>query len=331
MARRPRKDERVADPIVVIPNHLPHLNFLNEWEELKGTPLIVIQDIGDKPPIPEGFDITIYDHDDIKKDLGKNDWIIPTQSSACRSYGYYKAWQSGADHILTLDNDCYPDGSKFLWGHKRNLLSNVTLDWVSSTDAYPFTRGFPYEIRNTSPVGVSHGLWSGVPDLDAPTSLHNPKMRFGRSQNEQHISVVPRYNFYPMCGMNLAWRTELTPIMYFGIFGPDWGFDQYDDIWAGVLAKKVSDHLGYGHVSGYPSVEHRKQSNVYTNLKKQAPGLQMNENFWRAVQAIQLTSTGIVESYRELIEKLPDVIEGEPSGYTSIFKNACLIWCDLFS
>lgn len=320
----------MAYPIVVIPNHLPHLNFLEEWDELKATELIIIQDIGDKPTMPKGFDGYIYDHKDIKKDLGKDEWIIPTQSSACRSYGYYKASQIGATHIYTLDNDCYPDGSSFLRGHIDNLESNTTLDWVTSTIQHPFTRGFPYEIRNTSPVGVSHGLWSKVPDLDAATSLHNPDLRFTSTHPVETITI-PRHNFYPMCGMNLAWRAELTPIMYFGIFGPDWGFDQYDDIWAGVLAKKVCDHLGYAHVSGYPSVEHRKQSNVYTNLKKQAPGLQMNENFWKAVQTVQLTQTTPLAAYVELIVQLPDTFPGEPTGYTKKFKEAAIIWAHLFS
>ena len=303
---------------------------MKEWDELKYAELIIVQDIGNKPKLPKGFSGVVYDHKDIKKDLGKDSWIIPTQSSACRSYGYYQAWQAGASCILTLDNDCYPDGSSFIQGHRTNLVREVTLDWVTSTNAFDYTRGFPYEIRNISPVGVSHGLWSNIPDLDAATSLHNPKVRFAPSQRNDYL-VIPRHNFYPMCGMNLAWRTELTPLMYFGIFGPDWGFDQYDDIWAGVLSKKVSDHLGYAHVSGYPSVEHRKQSNVYTNLKKQAPGLQMNENFWKEVQDIQLTKTTPVEAYRELITKLPDVIEGEPPGYTKKFKEAALIWIDLFS
>jgi len=323
----------VAYPIVVIPNHLPHLNFLEEWDELKCTELIIIQDIGDKPEIPKGFNssnITIYDHDDIKKDLKKNSWIIPTQSSACRSYGYYKAWQAGATYIYTLDNDCYPDGSQFLSGHTDNLESETTLDWWQSNKQFEFSRGFPYEIRWKSPIGVSHGLWSNVPDLDAATSLHNPDLRFDPTPPNEYL-VIPRYNFYPMCGMNLAWLAELTPLMYFGIFGPEWGFDQYDDIWAGVLSKKVCDHLGYAHVSGYPSVEHRKQSNVYTNLKKQAPGLQMNENFWKEVQKIQITKTTPAACYRELITNLPDVIEGEPEGYTKKFKEAALIWCDLFS
>jgi len=320
----------VARKIVVIPNHLPHLDFLKEWDELQDIELIIIQDIGDKVPLPKEFTGTVYDHKDIKKDLGKNSWIIPTQSSACRSYGYYKAWQAGATYVLTLDNDCYPDGSRFLSGHMDNLEGNATLDWVCSNEQFQFTRGFPYEIRDKSPVGISHGLWSNVPDLDAATSLHNPNLRFERTPESETI-IIPRHNFYPMCGMNLAWLAKLTPIMYFGIFGPDWGFDQYDDIWAGVLSKKICDHLGYAVLSGYPSVEHRKQSNVYTNLKKQAPGLEMNENFWKSVQKIQLTQSNPLGAYVELILQLPDTFPGEPEGYTKKFKEAAIIWAHLFT
>ena len=320
----------MAKIIVVVPNHLPTLDFLKEWDVLKDVELIIVQDIGDKPTMPEGFTGVIYDHSDIKKDLGKSDWIIPSRSSACRSYGYYKAWQAGADYIYTLDNDCFPDGSDFLAGHLKNLEGSTQLGWVTSTLQHPFTRGFPYGMRGKNPIGVSHGLWSKVPDLDAATSLHNPDLRFTPVAEEDSF-IIPLHNYYPMCGMNLAWRAELTPVMYFGIFGPDYGFDQYDDIWAGVLSKKVMDHLGYAVLSGYPSVEHRKQSNVYVNLKKQAPGLAMNETFWEAVDAIELTSADIVGSYKELIEKLPDKFDTEPEGWTAKFKKAALLWIDLFA
>ena len=315
--------------IVVIPNHLPHLDFLQEWTPyLADKEIIIMQDIGDKPEIPKGYtNVTVYDHSDVKKDLGKNEWIIPTQSSACRSYGYYKAWQRGADAIMTLDNDCFHDGSDFFQGHLDNLSAKVTLDWVPNTSDLDFTRGFPYEIRNCSPVAISHGLWSSVPDLDGMDMIRMPGLRLEPSTESL---VIPRNSFYAMCGMNLAWDAQFTPAMYFGIFGPKYGFDQYDDIWAGVLSKKIVDYFRYGVISGYPSVEHRKQSNRYVNLKKQLPGLEMNEHFWAAVQDIQLTANGITGAYRELIEKLPDTFTGEPEGYTKKFKEAALLWANLF-
>lgn len=315
--------------VLVVPNHLPHLDFLFAWREYLGdTPVIVVQDVGEKPEPPRGMDVTVVDHDDVAADLGDAAWIIPRRTSACRSYGYLLAWRRRPDFILTLDTDCFPDGSDLLGGHAANLNRTVTLDWVNSGPGdLPF-RGFPYANRDTSLVLLSHGLWSKVPDLDAATWLHHPHYVLPPAEG---FRVIPRHSFFPMCGMNLAWRTPLTPAMWFGLFGPDYGFDQYDDIWAGVLVKKVLDHFGWAAVSGYPSVEHRKQSNVYVNLVKQAPGLAMNEHFWQAVADVTLTADTIVGAYRQLIEELPDEIPTEPAGYTAKFKRAALTWVDLFS
>ncbi len=51
-------------------------------------------------------------------------------------------------------------------------------------------------------------------------------------------------SYFPMCSMNLAWRPEFTAAMYFLLMGPDQPFDRFGDIWGGVLAKRVADHLG---------------------------------------------------------------------------------------
>jgi reversibly glycosylated polypeptide/UDP-arabinopyranose mutase len=319
--------------IVVVPNHLPHVDFLWEWEGRLDADIIVVQDGYDAPIVPEPFRerTTVHTWKAIEQDLGENAWIIPRRTSAVRSYGFYKAWQRGPSHILTLDNDCYPD-SNLPWidQHVANLGRVTTLGWVTGCEQLEFTRGYPYRIRHKNPVYLSHGLWSNVPDLDAPTSLHYPALRTNPAYS---VRTVPRWNYFPMCGMNLAWRTDLTPAMYFGLFGPDYGMDQYDDIWAGVLVKKVLDHLGLAAVTGAPSVDHRKQSDVYANLRKQAPGLEMNENFWRAVDRIQLNPTqyDIRGAYIELVERLPDVIAGEPEGWTRKFKQAALIWAGLFN
>lgn len=315
--------------IVVIPNHLPTLDFLKEWEELKHCKIIIVQDIGDKPEIPEGFNVTIYDHKDIKKDLAKNEWIIPSRTSACRSYGYYKAWQQGDEFIATLDNDCFPETEDY-WidGHLENFIKKVTLGWVSSIpNSNTPTRGFPYLIRDKSPVMLSHGLWSNVPDFDGIDMLKQPNLRFERCLSSK---LIPKNNYYPMCGMNLAWKREITPLMYFGIFGPDWKIDQYDDIWAGIFSKKVLDHLNYGVVSGYPSVEHRKQSNAFINLEKQAPGLMLNEELWQMIDEVKLTKDNPVECYRELLDKIHIVTKTNKTDYLLKYIEATKIWLDLF-
>jgi len=317
----------VSNVVLVVPNHLPHLDFLTEWREQLDCPVIVVQDIGPKPVPPDGMDVVIVDHTDIAADLGEDAWIIPSQTSACRSYGYYLAWQRRPKFILTLDTDCFPDGSDLLAGHAANLERSVTLGWVNSGPGELMFRGFPYEIRGASRVALSHGSWSQIPDLDAVTWLHHPHLRLPPANGTQ---IIPQWSFFPMCGMNLAWRSELTPAMYFGLFGPVYGFDQYDDIWAGVLVKRILDHLGWAAVSGYPSVQHRKQSSVFANLVKQAPGLAMNEQFWREVQRIPLSGDDVTTCYHQLIEGLPDAITDEPAGWTAKFKRAALAWVGLF-
>ena len=316
------------DIVIVVPNHLPHLNFLNEWEEFKQYKIIVVQDNNMVPIHPEDFDIEIVNHRDIQRDLGINSWIIPNQTSACRSYGYYKAYLNNPKYILTIDNDCYPESKQpyLIEGHVRNLESSATLDWVNSpvSNNIP-TRGFPYYIRDNSEVVLSHGVWSNVPDFDGIDMLKTPNQRF---KSEYSSKIIPRWNFYPMCGMNLAWKTEYTPLLYFGLFGPNWGFDQYDDIWAGVFSKKIIDHLGKAVISGSPSVEHRKQSNPFINLEKQAPALEVNETLWLKVQEVKLESKTIISSYRELINKVQ--FTEFRNGYFNKLVEATNKWLDLY-
>lgn len=315
--------------IVVIPNHLTTLDFLKEWEELKLCKIIVVQDIGEKPEIPEGFNVTIYDHKDIEKDLGKNSWIIPSRTSACRSYGYYKAWQQGDEFIATLDNDCFPETEDY-WidGHLQNLIKKVTLGWESSIPNSNLpTRGFPYKIRENSEVVLSHGLWSNVPDFDGIDMLKQPNIRFNRCLVRK---VIYQHNYYCMCGMNLAWKRDYTPLMYFGIFGPDWKIDQYDDIWAGIFSKKILDHLGKAVISGYPSVEHRKQSNAFINLEKQAPGLMLNEELWQMIDEVKLTKDNPIDCYKELLDKIHIVTKTNKTDYLLKYIEATKIWLDLF-
>lgn len=316
--------------IVVIPNHLPTLDFLKEWRELKRCKIILVQDIGDKPDIPDGFDVTIYDHKDIKKDLGKNEWIIPSRTSACRSYGYYKAWQQGDEFIGTLDNDCFPEIEDY-WrkGHLQNLIKKVTLGWVSSIpNSNTPTRGFPYKIRDNSEVVLSHGLWSNVPDFDGIDMLKQPDTRFSRCLSNK---IIPKNNYYPMCGMNLAWKRDYTPLMYFGIFGPDYKIDQYDDIWAGIFSKKILDHLNKAVITGYPSVEHRKQSNAFINLEKQAPGLLLNEELWQMIDKVQLTKNNPLDCYKELLDKIQINTKTDKTDYLLKYIEATKIWLDLYA
>lgn len=309
---------------IVVAQHMANLNFLLKWEEFKrrNVYMYICEDRQIKECIlPKGFKGFIFDYQDIEKDLGKNSWIIPRKTSAIKSYGFYKAYEDKCDIIITIDSDCFPDGSSFIESHLKNLKEKVTLGWTKSTNVY--TRGFPYNIREKYPVVLSHGLWSNIPDLDAQTALKMPDLRFPKADA---VHVIPQYNYFPLCGMNVAFKCEIAPIMYFGLQGPDYPFDRFDDIWTGIFVKKILDRLNLAVTTGMPSVEHRKQSNVYANLRKEAPGLIVNEKLWRKVHEIKLTRKTPADCYVELADKL--LMDGE---YWIKLKEAMKIWAKLFA
>ncbi|HWP62943.1 MAG TPA: hypothetical protein VNO86_05690 [Candidatus Binatia bacterium] len=324
LARDAKAADRHAQPTVavVIPT-IRDLAFLDAWrEEFGDCRIIVCEDRPERQLAPpDGWTIDHYAWAEIDRELGPRSWVIPRQNAAIRNFGYWKAWQSGADVIVTIDDDCFPASQPFLARHVENLQRSVTLGWQPVTSFY--TRGFPYGIRDRAPVVVSHGLWEGIPDLDAPTQLLHPDLRLERPSD---VAVIPRGSYFPMSGMNLAFRADFAPAMWFPLMGRGWPFDRFDDIWAGILAKRVADHLHLAMVSGLPTVEHRRASDVFANLKKEAAGIEANETFWRAVDGVRLEATTVTGAYRELAERLP--LDGP---YFERLRQGMLTWLELFS
>ncbi len=128
-----------------------------------------------------------------------------------------------------------------------------------------------------------------------------------------------------MCGMNLAFKPEIIPAPYFLLMGHGYEFDRFGDIWSGIILKKICDHLGYAITSGEPVVHHRRASNVWANLRKEDPGLEVNEEFWRVIDKVCLSGKTFVECYQEIARSLP--LEGE---YWSKLQEAMLAWTQLF-
>ncbi len=105
-----------------------------------------------------------------------------------------------------------------------------------------------------------------------------------------------------------------------------WGYDRYDDIWAGVFVKKILDHLGLAVVNGSPFVEHRKASDPAVNLIKEKEGMLENETLWKDVSRVSLSSTTILDSFEELL----DAGFFKKSEYFLRLQKAMKIWATLF-
>jgi len=176
------------------------------------------------------------------------------------------------EYIICLDDDVVPLGDT-IQDHVSALNMRVPISWMAVGDLY--TRGFPYIIRKEAEVVLSHGVWEGVPDTDAPTQLvlgDKPEVNY-------YKQPVPKGVFYPMSEMNIAFKRKLLPYMYFaptcdGVYGAD-------DIWAGIESKRVIDKKGWAAVTGYSKVYHERASNTFDILIKQGRFIKFNEEYWK--------------------------------------------------
>jgi reversibly glycosylated polypeptide/UDP-arabinopyranose mutase len=208
----------------------------------------------------------------VKDIMGKDSDLIYNFNDGVRNLGfaYVAKLLPDIEVIGTLDDDLKPLGDP-IQDHLDVLGGKTPVTWLST--ASHFMRGFPYNIRREAEVVLSHGVWQGVKDWDAPTQLV-----LGNQSVEFYKGTIPKGIFYPMCGMNVAFTRKLLPYMYWAPMGFD-GFDRFADIWCGIESKKVIDENGWAVVTGYSQVFHERASDVWKNLQKEAKGLSLNEHY----------------------------------------------------
>lgn len=199
--------------------------------------------------------------------------LVYNFNDGVRNLGFLYVAQNLPDieYIITLDDDTLPYGDT-IQDHIDALNMHFPLHWMSSVSAY--VRGIPYGIRNEAEVVLSHGVWLGVADWDAPSQLIN-----GNPTIEYYKGNIPHGVLFPLCGMNIAFKRKMLPYIYYAPMGPKVGLDRFADIWCGIESKKVIDENGWAVANGYARVYHNRASNVWKNLQKESKGLEMNENY----------------------------------------------------
>ena len=261
----------------------------------------------------DGIEITHTAHDDIARELGHNEWIIPRGTGACRSFPMYLAWKAGCEYIVTLDHDCFPllgEGERFLDTHLESFRRDRWFRTIKGDES----RGIPYERLGGLPVKINHGLWCEVPDLDGPTSLVRMRETKSVVLNAGH-EVVPPGMAFPLCAMNVCYHRSIVPAAYNLLMGLDSvGFDRFDDIWSGVLIKRILDYKGWYATNGEPFVRHVKQSNCFANLRKEALGIQIHEHLWDYVLDAPLEpGLSVTGAFRALAKRVHDFPENCPA------------------
>jgi hypothetical protein len=233
-----------------------------------------------------------------------------------------------ANVVIALDDDCLPcalaaDPS---WHRKKGVEHSDLVEagrtgfveqhlraifhidrWTTSIPDF-IPRGMPYGTNDHGhrdprvidnslgalPVPLNMGVWATIPDRDAVHELTNwtPEgyYRVWKPQRAvyRYSRVMSPRQYWPMCGMNLAFHRDIAPLMYFPRMGEDSPFRRFDDIWCGVIAQKCLAHLGWACAVGKPIVNHMKASRPMDNLVRESPGIKANEEFWTVIDGIRL-------------------------------------------
>jgi hypothetical protein len=180
------------------------------------------------------------------------------KTSAIRQAGLDAAYDAGNLYVLTLDDDCVVP---YDWAesHVKALRGRVPVCWNTVPGQVIRGRTLDHDL----PVGISHGLWSGVLDYPAWWQVaNNPGLVEIEDRGWERIPFP-----FPMCGMNVGFRREVLPAVYF-----QHQFLRHDDIFAGFVAQRILELHGYGFVNGGAVVQHRRASNAEVNWKKEKPG-----------------------------------------------------------
>ncbi len=256
---------------VVIPTIRPDtslVTFMEAWQPLfdkHNVELIIVDDTGDTPIVKhKNSPITFT-----------ADGLISNKCAGVRQLGflYIHNFLPNVEYIITLDDDETPIGDP-IQDHLDQLNRKVPISWISTASDY--MRGFPYKVREEAPVMLSHGVWEGSYDWDAPSQLLK-----GDTKVDFYKGVIPKGIYAPICGMNLAFRREALPYIYFAPVGQFKGAERWDDIYMGVMVIKKFAELNWAIVTGYAKVLHTRASNPFTSLAKEAIGILHGEEFYK--------------------------------------------------
>lgn len=254
---------------VVVPTIRPEKieEFKQIWKNLFDAykvALLIVYD-GDNPRVEDKsveevmgkkYAHLIHNHQDCVRNLG---------------FAYIAKYLPDIEYIITLDDDVEPYYDS-IGNHIKALKTRTHLSWISTATDY--MRGFPYGIREEAEVVISHGVWEGDKDWDAPTQLvkANPRVQW-------LVGPIPKGIFFPMSIMNVAFKRKALPIMY-QIPMID-GYDRFSDIWSGIHIKRECDKKNWAIATGFSMVYHKKLSNVFKNLQREAKGIERNETYWK--------------------------------------------------
>lgn len=324
--------------VMPIPND-PDWSIFEELSE--DVPILVVDDSDGKLSPPPRGNVQYFDYGAQREYMGAHYDAISHKSAATRNFGHVVAYREGYDVIIALDYDCRTRAG-WLEAHLECLRDiadapAVAGTWINSVEQPGFyARGFPYEYRNdeaaavvdtvaSGTVKLNMGVWDNVLDLNGIDKIqaeppYDPGLR-------GDVNMIALGNI-PVCGMNTAFRAELTPAYF---FLPDvwvngtWQLSRHDDIWGGYILKKLMDKRGDLFSYGRPVVEHTRQSNLERVMMMEHYMHLMACDFYAIVDgaAANVTVGGYAEMFAHFVEEYERTLAATtvPAHYRAVFEE----------
>jgi hypothetical protein len=267
--------------------------------------------------------------------IGMPPHMVPYNSDNRRNIGYLMAYASGADFLISIDDDnyCLPS-EDFFQAHSVVCGDAATMEVLESPTGYSnickllhsraseylYPRGFPYAARHRSEteqvvtlegaVHINAGLWTLDPDIDAISWLVIKPHVTGF--NGRSV-VLGRNTWAPVNSQNTAMRRDATPAYYFIRMGypiAGMSIDRYGDILSGYFVQACARQVGGLVRVGTPIAEHKRNSHNYMkDAGAEWACIVLLEDILPWLREITLEGTSYTEAFRSLSYSLQDAVE----------------------
>lgn len=286
----------------------------------------------------DGFRIdcpSLEEQTDYLRRLGLPEDFIPWNTDNRRNIGYLRAWESGADVLISIDDDNYcRDDSDFIAAHSvvgrpaREAAADrlaAGADWLNicafldGPEETIYARGFPYAARGGADatlfplpgdvaertVAVNAGLWLDDPDVDAISRLAlRPRCE---TAHDGAVVLAPE-TWSPVNTQNTALHRDAIPAYYYVRMGfPLRGMriDRFGDIWSGYFLQACARACGEVVRVGDPVADHHRQThNLFLDLHQELAGIVLTEDLVPWLRALPLRGSGYADLYAELAEAI---------------------------
>ena len=286
----------------------------------------------------QGFRIvcpTIEEQDAYLSRLGGMGRLVPYNSDNRRNVGYLMAFESGAETILSIDDDNFCVPGEYLLAEHRVVASppashrvvNSDTGWYNIVDLLElrlnstiYARGFPMSQRHKKvlaehktevvDVRINAGLWSKSPDVDAMTWLVAPTEAVSLKGDSV---VLGERAWSPINTQNTALHRDVIPSYYFvrmGLVLNGTLIDRYGDIFSGYFAQACARHLGHAIRVGTPIALHDRNSHDYlADAQRELGCMALLEDLLEWLPEAKLEGGTYDEAYLSLASHLEDEVE----------------------